>query len=331
MDHWRISTVVIVALLATGCTTTPDLSGWAQNSADLAGAVATENKEVLERLDRNIAELQVGEEEGWQLGANNYAGWKQHRDDYTKNASDINAVMGTMVLYANSLANLAAAGETGKEAAEKINSSVGDIVESVGASHPISEGTLKVLKAFADAWTRAQAQNSLAQAMTATDAEIGRMAELVSDVAAAQKEIVESIRLLERLLIRQAAGPNRMSWFKKNQGYAEVEKAFADGASVERAAAVTYLIESLEPRFRDRERQGVESTQWKKARIEALDDIAASAETWRATHLEAATLLARCGGFRSLQIQCGNFTAANLKLAADQIRAVVATTAPPAN
>lgn len=101
-----------------------------------------------------------------------------------------------------------------------------------------------------------------------------------------------------------------------------------DGANVEHAAAITYLIESLESRFRERHKRRVKSTQWKKARKQALDAIAKAAAVWRQSHLEAATLLAECGGLRSLRFSCGNYTAANLKLAADRIRVVVAATAP---
>jgi len=256
------------------------------------------------------------------------ANWKIWRDDYNQNSSDINAVMEAMVLYADSLSKLAAAGETGKESVQKINRSVTEIVELVGRSNPISSGVLTALEAFADAWTNVQAQDALADAMKATDPQVEELAKHVAESTEDQKAIVEAVRLLERRLVRQAAGPNRMSWYTKNNGYRQVEDAFSDGGDIERAAALTYLIESLEPRFRIRHKRRVESTQWRKARIQALDAIAMAAADWRQSHLGAADVLAQCGGLSSLRFSCGNYTAANLKLAADRIRAIVAASAP---
>ena len=58
----------ITAALLVGCTSTPDLGGWAQNSADLAGAISGEHKKVLTRLNGDIVHLKIGEQEEWSLG-----------------------------------------------------------------------------------------------------------------------------------------------------------------------------------------------------------------------------------------------------------------------
>ena len=321
---WKNIIIYCGISLSFGCTTTPDLSGWAKSSADLAGIVKAENKKIITRLDQNISELEVGKKEEWNLGKHTPEDWKAKRDGYFRNSSDINAVMDTMVLYASALANLAAAGETGGEAVDKIKTSVGKIVKLVGESNPISGATFKVLKEFASAWTKIEAQNTLAEAMTKIDPSVKNMASSLSDLTEAQQGVIDSLHLFERRLIRQSAGPNRMSWYVKNRGYKKLEEAFKDGADPLNVAATTILLESLERRYRLRGKRRGEVNQWRKERKRALANIEKAANAWSLSHSEAAVLLEECGGLHSLSFKCGNYSAANLSLAVETIRTVVA-------
>jgi len=322
----RLRIIFLFALVhgLTACTTTPNLSGWAQNSAELAGAIRIQNKEVLDRLDSNLSEMQIGSQEKWDISSKRIKKWNQRRDTYYKNTQNINAVMTTMVLYSNSLSDLAAAGETGSESVDKIKSSVGDIVDLFGASNPISGSTLNIIKEFAAAWTKVGSQKTLAEAMEHTDPAVKAMAEEISNLVNSQKKIINALFLLERQLIRYAAGPNRMSWYTKNNGYLKIEEVFKDDKDVEKAAAMTYLIESLEVRFRERETRRSNVTQWHKERKQALDTIAKAAFIWRHSHLDAAKILKTCGGWHSLAFKCGNYTAANIKLAVASIKSASA-------
>lgn len=324
----RLVTTLLMVLLIAGCAATPNLGDWARNSAELANAVALEHQQVLQNLDRSIAEIQIGENEGWQLAGNTSDIWRKHRDSYFASAVEIDVVLTGMVRYSNALSNLAASGETGKASVAKMNKSVNEIAEVLRTSNPISSGALAVIEAFADAWTRVQAQDSLAAAMQATDADVGKLADFIQDIAAAQNDVVASLHALQRRLIRQSAGPNRMAWYVKNHGYRQMEDAFGDDFNVETAAAITYLIESLEPRFRAREQHVMESMQWLGEREQALLAINAASTHWRQSHLDAAEYLRDCGGMRSLRRGCGTYSTANLKLAADRIRTLVAAVSP---
>lgn len=314
-------------LFISGCTTTPDISGWAQNSADLAGAVANEGKQITERLDQNYAQYRIGTEEGW-FTKDRLDKWKIRRDTFAASKADIDATLEVMTGYADAIAKLAASGETGESAVKNISDSVTKIVDTVGASNPISATALAAFKSFAAAFTRVQAQNSLAEVMTAVDGDIQSLGKVVKDAAIAQKNVITSIQLQESAMIDERAGKKRMRWYQTHKGFTSIENEFRDGADPIKAHAVVALISQLEPRYREREQAQVDSIQWKNARVAALDKIVQATETWRKAHSDAASVLQKCGGLRSLRSSCGNYTAANLKLAGEQIRSVVAPEKP---
>ncbi len=317
----------LALIFLAGCAATPDISGWAQNSADLAGAVASEGKQITDRLDQNYAQYHIGTEEGW-FEKKRLVKWKSRRQTFAASKADIDATLEVMTGYADAIAKLAASGETGESAVESINDSVTKIVETVGASNPVSANALAAFKSFAAAFTRVQAQNSLAELMTAVDGDIQSLGEVVKDAAMAQKVVIESIRLQEWAMIDKRAGEKRMRWYTKHKGFTSIEKEFRDETDPVRAYAVVALISQLEPRYRTRQQAQVDSIQWKQARLAALDKIVEATETWRKAHSDAASVLQKCGGLRSLRFSCGNYTASNLKLAAEQIRSVVAPKEP---
>ncbi len=327
-----------LVLAISACATTPDLSGWAQNSAELAGVIKAESTNVLTRLDKNIAEMVSGKKEGWWLPVDEakakklISDWRRWRNSYKASSETIDAGMTAMTLYADSLANLAAAGETGKEAVGKMSKSLADIGNSIGVMFPIAPAVVKIVEEIADIWTRVEAQNSLAEAMMLTDPKVGELAALIEQTASAQIAIVQRVNAFERKLIRLAAGPSRMAWYVQNHSYQMNEEAFSKAEKNKDdtvlAAAKTYLIEALEPKYRKRAERRVDVKQWVKTRKQALTAIASSASVWQKTHTDATNLLVSCGGFRSLKSACGNYTAANLKLAAGRIKEVVAATEP---
>lgn len=327
---------LVLALASSACTTTPDLSGWAQNSAELAGVVKAESTNVLKRLDKNIAEMESGNKEGWNLAATGaeteilMSDWRHWRKSYKASSETIDAGMTAMTLYADSLAKLAAAGETGKEAVGKISNSLTDIGNLIGVTFPAAPAVVKVVEEIAEIWTKVEAQNSLAEAMALTDPKVSELAALIEQAATAQIAIVARVNAFERKLIRLAAGPSRMAWYVKNQSYQKNEQAFSRATNSRDdtvlAAVNTYLIEALEPKFRERAERRAEVKQWVKTRKQALAAIASSASEWQKTHTDATNLLVSCGGFRFFKSACGSYTAANLKLAAGRIKEVVAAT-----
>jgi hypothetical protein len=335
---YTLAASLSLAFAISACATTPDLSGWAQNSAELAGAVKSESTNVLKRLDKNIAEMELGAKEGWRLAKDEakqqalISDWQRWRESYKESSDTIDAGMTAMTLYADSLAKLAAAGETGKEAVEKMSKSLTDIGDLIGVTFPAAPAVLEVVEEIGAIWTKVEAQNSLAEAMALTEPKVGELAALIGQAAVAQIAIVDRVNAFERKLISLAAGPSRMAWYIKNKGYVANEKAFSDADKNSEDAILattkTYMIEALEPKFRERGERQAEVKQWVKTRKQALVAIAASASEWQKTHTEATNLLVSCGGFRSLKPACGNYTAASLKLAAGRIKEIVAETGP---
>lgn len=317
----------LALIFISGCAMTPDISGWAQNSAELAGAVANEGKQITERLDQNYAQYDIGKSEGW-FTEKSLEEWRTRRDTFAASKADIDATLEVMTGYADAIAKLAASGETGESAVESINASVKKIVDSVGASNPISASALAAFNSFAAAFTRVQAQNSLAEVMTGVDGDIQSLGKVVKDATIAQKEVIDSIRLQEWAMIDERAGKKRMRWYKHHGGFTSIEKEFGDKGDPISAHAVVALASQLESRYRARQQAQVDSLQWKGARVAALDKIDLATETWRKAHSDAASVLQKCGGLRSLRLSCGNYTAANLKLAAEQIRSIVAPEKP---
>jgi len=309
-------------LFLAGCSSTPDLSGWAQNSAELANAINSENKEVLQRLDTNIAEIQLGGRENWTLAPNSESDWRHNRDIYQTGSGNVSATLTTMVLYADSLSALASAGETGKDAIGKMTTSLNKIAGSVGQTFPLAGAAVEAAKALAEAWTRVQAQDTLAKAMLQTQPQVTQMTTLIVTSTDIQKGIVRRIATLEKTLARQAAGQRRMTQYRSERDQLRADAADPNLDPIERTAK-SELLESLENRFRKRERKIAAAIDWKNARIDALTAIALSAAAWRDSHTAAANALSNCGGLRSLRVKCGNFTAENLKLAAGRIRSIL--------
>ena len=323
----RFATFCVSLSLLGACTATPDLAGWAQNSADLASAINLSNQTVLERIDRDITRMKIGQGEKWPTLESNpqlLADWEGWRDEYAENVEAINATMEVMTLYANELAVLAAAGESGREASDSILKSVNTITEAVGIAYPGSELVNSLLGEVAELTTRVQAQDSLAATMQKMQTTVEMLAEAVASYTDAQDSIVVSLDGLERDLINDTAGSNRMSWYVRNSGYKWIEDQFdqlaLDRVSAERVHSIVNLLERLESRYRDREQERAELTVWVDSQRDALARIAAAADAWRSSHEDAARILAACGGLRSLRNSCGNYTAANLKLAAERIR-----------
>ncbi len=317
----------IALILISGCSSTPDISGWAQNSADLAGAVANEGKQITERLDQNYAQYRIGTKEGW-FEQDRLDKWKSRRETFSASKADIDATLEVMTGYADAIAKLAASGETGESAAKSINDSVTKIVDTIGASNPISATAMAAFKSFASAFNNVQTQNSLAEVMIAVDGKIQSLGEVVKDAAMAQKKVINAIRIQEFSMILSRAGKRRMRWYENNKGFQSIENEFRDGADPVRAHSAVALISQLEPRYRARQQAQVDSIQWKKTRLAALNKIIQATEIWRKSHSDVASVLQKCGGLRSLRLSCGNYTAAHLKLAADQIRSVVAPEGP---
>ena len=81
----RRNIVIALALvILPGCTSTPDLSKWAEGSAALSGAVAENNRNTLEQIDITLEKMKIGQQEEWKSleGHAALSTWKDRRRSY---------------------------------------------------------------------------------------------------------------------------------------------------------------------------------------------------------------------------------------------------------
>lgn len=340
MTTWRNALAALVAtLLLSGCFATPDLSGWAQNSATLATTVSAENTAILNRMDKNIATYRTGKKIGWDIPDVYETTWNnKSRKEFAEAAASIDAGLMAMTLYADALAKLAAAGETGKEAVDKGHKAIVGIAELVGVAFPAAPVVVSIVKEIAGIWTRKEAQDGLAAAMTASDPKVDELTDLIVAATDEQRRLVRLLGNFEDALIEHAYGENVMLWFYQNDPttgksrFDKNEQVFADALKNKDdtvvAAAHTYLLEALKPRAEEQALKFGEVAQWRKTRNKALDGIVVAAKAWRASHRDVAAALAECGGLRAFRFSCGGYTAENIRFLADRIKNAIADKEP---
>jgi hypothetical protein len=311
-----------ILLVTAGCTSTPDLSAWSSASTDVANAVSAENRAVIDRVDSAIAEINLGIAADWNIAPTTLDSWKTTRASWKNSNETVDAAMAAMVAYAQALANLAAAGETGKDSIRKMTESITAIANTLGQTFPIAGPVVNFMTFLGGEWNRAQAQDSLADAMTQTQPHLLRLQMLLNEAANVQRPFINRVASLERQLARKEAGIRIMNRYKRERD--SLRAAIASGpAGASGTAAQVTLLNEMETRLRIREAKINAASIWAEGRKAALDQILKAATAWRDTHAEAAKLLTTCGGFRALKPACGTLTAANLKVVAGYLQAIL--------
>jgi len=364
----RLLGLLIFVVCMTGCTATPDLSKWAEESATMQEAVAKSQKNILDKIEESKFYFDSAKKEEWdsekkekrkKFGAAVKIKWDERKDNFAKQVAVIDASMTIMVLYSNALSNLAAAGETGKDASESILTSTKSILSTVGAVYPagtaIANGVEALLSAVSDIVTKIEAQDALADTMTLMQPAIDKLAASVTDASAALEGLVNPIYQLHVHGIKGRYGPHRIRYYKQKNAYIHMEELFLDAnkaasdlakskaaanvgdidkataAAAAAAAKITDTLSSLE-QIRDVMRSYEEDLQtlkkWRKETRAQLLGLKKLGPAWASTHKAAATLLDECGGLHSLRPVCGNLTIANLKLARSKFETVVDAFSP---
>lgn len=315
-------------LVLAGCTSTPDLSKWAQGSAALSSAVAEDNRDTLGQIDVTIESMKTGQQEGWKTldGHASLKIWKDRRQSYYEGAAIVNASMEAMVKYANSVSDLAAAGETGREASENLITSAKSIFETAGAAFPggsaAGAAVGAALQEIADIVTRVQAQDRLADTMSELNAAVDALAGKIGDYTNKQRDVISKIAQLREATVRGQFGVDRVGWSKRKNTYREIERLFRNGDAVKTLATLELLDRETE-HVRARDKKVFEVRKWRDESKQKLKEISAAAKVWANAHREAADLLAKCGGLQSMNFKCGNYSAANLLQAKTRIENVI--------
>lgn len=215
MRHVRQFVLLFIplALMAVSCTTLPDVKPFADSTAGLAAAAGTHYGEVASDVASLKPVLMPGEKETdttFQTRKKQLEGTQKIFEETDKN---LNMLFGAMTTYSEKVASLAAAGETGAEAAQSIFDSVQGFAELAGmsglplgtAAAPITKG----FKAIADEFTKMEAKESLKEAVAAAEPGV-KLVTVQFEViyGEAIKQAANGIRNTKRLGASVAAGPN---------------------------------------------------------------------------------------------------------------------------
>ena len=191
----RAGAVCLLAITALACAPKiPNIRPFAAQTASLYQANGTDTQAILTRYtttidlaeeilkqselrlpkgNREIAEI-VSEEIKIRLEAD--------KQSFQTSSKGFDAVLQQAVVYSEKLAELAAAGESGAEAAKSLANTINGFGQFAGAGSLIGGTAAKILQQVADYYTRMQARKSLRQAA-------GEAQEAVDKVATVLKQI----------------------------------------------------------------------------------------------------------------------------------------------
>ncbi len=183
IKFWQALYLIVIIQLI-GCATA-DLSGFSDQTTALMVSVSKENQAIADKMNEVISLAELAKAEGWfdepvfpsEDGdaeadvaslAESYNVSRQValRRKFAGRSDDILETLDAITAYSTSLAELAAAGETGKEAVQKSVGTLNTIVTTLGGPAGIIGGTaVNIVEEIGDLVTRAQAQNRIEDAM----------------------------------------------------------------------------------------------------------------------------------------------------------------------
>jgi hypothetical protein len=203
--------LIPLALLAVGCQTLPDVKPFADSTALLTAAAGTHYSDVAS----DVASLKTVQMAGEKQTA--YEERKKALDAtqeiFKETDKNLNTLFAAMTTYSEKVASLAAAGNTGSEAAQSILDSVQGFAQLGGmaglplgaAADPITKG----FKAIADQFTKMQAKKSLKEAVAAAEPGVELVAKQFEVIyGEAITQAANGIRNTKRREASEAAGPN---------------------------------------------------------------------------------------------------------------------------
>jgi len=304
---------VVLLLCLSGCAT-PNIQPFADGAAKFSSSVRLTNTEVESRFKP--------------LATSN-AGIKEELGRFSEAAKIYNDMASLSASYSAALAELAAAGETGGEAAQKISDSIAGFGELLHLTTPAllpaslatSAAGKSILKA-AELWNRAQAQESLQESMEIADQAVQEMADALEEVYGRPinginkpyQDIIENLVSLEISRQKVIVGAGRL-FFYKDSAKTEAQ-AIADmmqGKTInEQTESILRMRERVKPDVQAYERRKRELDEWQAKQLALSYLIAGTAKAWAQEHHRLKGWLEKCGGVRYLKNDCGQFSAPSL-------------------
>jgi hypothetical protein len=333
--------------MAVAACSTPDLQPMADQTARLAAAARQQNAAVEGRI-RAVGERVAGD-------ATASSGTRKSAADATASFAASRAIVDDMVdlaaAYTGELAALAAAGEKGGEAADRLAGTIAKYTALLGYANPAIGlpadlgGTVagNAIREAARALTRVQAQTSLLATMQDADPAVRNLATALVEIYGRRLEngkprpmeeaAIESAGLHRAYLIRDF-GRIRKAFYE--EGRRKLEAVYGDAAKAlnadklddaeqklkERATLVAQLAE-LQPQYDKLQADLAAANDWRDQRIAAGYAIADAANAWAEEHQRLLGWFRKCAGLRVLEAPCGDFSAQNLQAQVERIMIIL--------
>ena len=346
---------VVSILLVVGCSTTPDLTSFAEASKELKDGVNEVEQQVLSKVNMISESIDVGKKIGyvqtakgkmnrWEVFPKDQAAeFKRSHKKFVTDLATINASMSIMVQYTGMLASLAANGETGAESSKIIINSTKSIFDTIGVAYSgsstVSNGVINAFGLVAQLFTEIEAQNSLAETMISTQPAVDTLASLINKNIDELSKLMSGLTRLERQIILASYGASKMDYYHKFGSYKAIDNLYADmgqctkkykndfeglwNCHLTKEKAISYRLVTLQNIATEYEAYSAElaeTRKWTKQQRQKLSAIKKAVQAWVSTHNQAANLLKKCGGMRSLHKSCGQLTVSNLKASIDWLK-----------
>jgi len=355
----KFQVIVILATLSIlcGCTATPDLSTFANASKELKAGVNDVEQQVLGKVNYIAESLETGRKVGfvqtsegvlqrWELFSNKAPdAFKASQKDFITHLATVNATMSAMVQYTEALATLAAAGETGSESSQSMIESVNSIFSTLSIAYPggsiVSDGVANATNEVAQLFTRIQAQDSLAETMSSAQPAVDALANLISEQSETLSKLTSGLARLERQIIDANYGRAKMDYYHDFSSYEAMDNLYADmqtcasnhkddlealwSCHITKEKAIGSRLDTLariSDEYNSYISEKMNTKKWTNLQRQKITAIQISVKAWANTHKNAATLLNKCGGMRSLRNSCGSLSVSNLKASIDWLKSI---------
>lgn len=316
--------VVVSLLCLSGCAT-PNMQPFADGAAKLSTSVRLTNSSVETKLS-TLAET--------------HDALKTPSEDFGEAAKIFNDMANLASSYSASIAELAAAGETGGEAAQKVMDTINGFPELLGLKNPAlipaSIGGLAVGNAIqqaAELWNRKEVQEDLLEAIEVADPAVQALANAFGKMYGRP---VNGVDQHYPVIIKRAAslvksGLKRKIGAKKLKFYKDSEKVESDAIStLGRNKSLSAEVEAT-LMMRERIRPDVLAyysdvqaiQEWEARQLAISYLIADSARAWALEHKRLLIWFKQCGGARYLKNDCGQFSASSLSALASDLQFVM--------
>lgn len=225
----RALLAVPIAVAAAACASIPNVRPFAAGTADLYRASGTETRAIVAQYDASIAladELLAGRgprlaDEEREIIAGTRERLTEGRRSFRSSSRAFDAVLRQAVSYSERLAELAAAGESGGEAAQSLASTINGFSTLAGGAGAIVTGpAAEILQRVGDHVTRVQARRSLREAAAEAHGAVEIVAAALTEIhggedTGAVQQLVSSLASDHDQLLLYQAGAGIVGYYRE--------------------------------------------------------------------------------------------------------------------